>query len=253
MDTKKHDRISFIGSFTLIELLVVIAIIAILAGMLLPALNSARNRARQSSCVGNMKQLSLMAQLYADTYENFYIAYSGYTSSGPSCLFKGQKWSYALWYVQTGEESIPTYGPKTKMYYCPTTAKEDYTSGGGTTYGWRNRMGWYARGNPNNAVKAGYTGWRGSCSCGSSCYVKLDSISGPSNVSACGESVSYFITEETNSSSTEFPGTPSNSKFPHNKAMNMFFVDGHVESMKYDKVQYWKSTAVKFSKPWYSK
>jgi prepilin-type N-terminal cleavage/methylation domain-containing protein/prepilin-type processing-associated H-X9-DG protein len=122
MPTAKRTRSSSLSSgFTLIELLVVIAIIAILAAILFPVFAQAREKARATSCLSNLKQMGLAVFMYNQDYDEvFPTLYSGATY-GPTYTMQDEA-------VKMWEGKIFPYIKSMPLYFCPSGPRGDFVS-----------------------------------------------------------------------------------------------------------------------------
>jgi prepilin-type N-terminal cleavage/methylation domain-containing protein/prepilin-type processing-associated H-X9-DG protein len=193
-----YNRLS--SGFTLIELLVVIAIVAILAAILLPTLSKAREKARQASCMNNLRQIGLANGMYCQDYD----------STGDLVVVPGGN-SY------NWKTMLTPYIKDVKVLACPT---DDATNkGSGTSYAinshgrtflhqlkYPSKKVWLADGGINDSVRVGWFDPGLSHKIGNNGYEQYWSPYG-----------SY---------TKDFRYTLSNR---HNGGSNFLFVDGHIE------------------------
>ena len=234
---KMVTKLKHAANFTLIELLVVIAIIAILAGMLLPALNAARDRARTISCAGNVKTISTGMVMYTDDYQGWILNAYPY-ASGARFYWRHLLVPYALSYkgnIYTTSGSFN--GTVDKMarlakgpYYCPSS-KPPVTLKSDTAFNSEKNIFTYAMPltDADDASKA---------KCPGNGWIKITQIKGKSlsdqliigDVNDKGSNGK--IDKTTMLSIWPNKGAVLNSSVRHNGGGNMGFLDGHADFRK---------------------
>ena len=207
--------------FTLIELLVVIAIIAILAGMLMPALNKARERSRITSCKGNLKSLGMAQIFYMDEYNWCLMDVSAKNPAYPGNSNTQTYWmDILLKYLLAGK----------KVYECPsdTAAK---------AIAWKGSVG-------QHVIDASYVSYginaeglrlsrKGSGDMDESLRIRPSLVKNPSkfysfmdSASCSNPQIGYFFVRGAKPSSNSYQGMPN--LLRHAGTGNIVFFDGHI-------------------------